>query len=448
LERTRILDAQATPDASAEALPPGTILQDGKFRIDQQIGSGGFGVTYLARDTDLYRTVVIKECFADGYCHRRDGKVVVDNQGFAASFRQVVAMFIREARSIAMLRHPNIVRVHQVFEENDTAYMVLDLIEGRDLADIIALGDRELSPDQIHAILIKLLDAIAVVHDNDLLHRDISPDNVLLDKWGSPILIDFGAVREDASKTARSGASMLVVKDGYSPHEFYNSGAQHRANSDLYALGATMYHLISGTAPAGSEHRFAAVAAGEADPCAPLAGRFPGYDPVVLQTIDAAMRIDPAERLQSARAWLDWIEAEQEKERVLKLAQAVPRKEITALVAQTNKQLSTADEPAPAAPDPVTAPVPEDDFPDYRPTWVAEFNMETARSARRRPGQSHIAKRAARMAQKAMQEEKARALLRQMTPDPQKPAKRRGRFAGFFTNSYIVQWMSQARRAG
>ena len=246
LEQTRILECDAAPVAPADALPTDTILQSGKFRIDQQIGAGGFGITYLAEDTGLERSVVIKECFADGYCRRRGSQVVVDADNFADSFRQIVGMFIREARSIAMLRHPNIVRVHQVFEENGTAYMVLDLIEGRDLADIIELGDKELNPDQIHGLLVKLLDAVALVHDNGLLHRDISPDNVLLDKWGGPILIDFGAVREYSTKGKTGSASMLVVKDGYSPHEFYSSGATQSASSDLYALGATMYHLISG----------------------------------------------------------------------------------------------------------------------------------------------------------------------------------------------------------
>ncbi len=448
LEQTRILDAEAAPVAPADALPPETLLQDGKFRIDQQIGAGGFGITYLAEDTGLERTVVIKECFADGYCRRKGSHVFVEAAGFSETFRQIVDMFLREARSIAMLRHPNIVSVHQVFEENGTAYMVLNLIEGRDLADIIELGDEELSPDQIHGILVKLLDAIDLVHSNGLLHRDISPDNVLLDKWGSPILIDFGAVREDASKSTRSGSSMLVVKDGYSPLEFYSTGAAQRANSDLYALGATLYHLISGKAPADAETRFNTITDGAADPCQPLAGRFPAYDPVVLETIDEAMQLDPDARLQSARVWLNRIEAEQKKERVVKMPLAVPLKEIHALVAETNKHVLTQeDEDAIAAPATPAAPPVDALQSAYRPEWVAEFNLETARTARRRPGQSHIAEKAARMAKKALHEDEAREMLRQMDQERRHQPKARGMFDGFFSDSYIVQWMSGSMRA-
>ena len=447
LEQTRILDAEAAPVAPADALPPDTLLHDGKFRIDQQIGAGGFGITYLAEDTGLERTVVIKECFADGYCRRNGSHVYVEAAGFAETFRQIVGMFLREARSIAMLRHPNIVSVHQVFEENGTAYMVLNLIEGRDLADIIELGDEELSPDQIHGILVKLLDAIDLVHSNGLLHRDISPDNVLLDKWGSPILIDFGAVREDASKTTRSGSSMLVVKDGYSPLEFYSTGAAQRANSDLYALGATLYHLISGQAPVDAETRFGAIASGASDPCQPLAGRFPAYDPVVLETIDAAMQLDPDARLQTARFWLDRIEAEQKKERVVKMPLAVPLKEIHALVEETNKLVLTAEDDVIAMPATPEAPPLAAIQGGYRPEWVAEFNFETARTARRRPGQSHIAEKAARMAKKALQEDEAREMLRQMERERRHPPKPRRMFDGFFSDSYIVQWMSGTMRA-
>lgn len=447
LEQTRILEAGAAPVAPADALPPDTLLQHGKFRIDQQIGAGGFGITYLAEDTSLDRTVVVKECFADGYCRRSGSRVHVDAESFTDTFRQIVGMFLREARSIAMLRHPNIVRVHQVFEENGTAYMVLDLIEGRDLSDIIELGDEELTPDQIHGILVKLLDAIALVHDNDLLHRDISPDNVLLDKWGGPILIDFGAVREDANKVARAGASMLVVKDGYSPFEFYSTGARQGTSSDLYALGATMYHLITGKAPADAKTRHEAVSRGATDPCRPLVGRFPQFDQVVLETIDAALNVDPAQRIQSARAWLSRIEAEQKKERVVKMPLAVPLKEIAALVEETNKHVLTgeaepvAEKATPKAPQQCALQA------AYRPEWVAEFNLETARSARRRPGQSHIAERAARMAKKALRENEAREILRQMDYERQQPQRQRAMFEGFFSDSYIVQWMNGALRA-
>ena len=229
------------------------------------------------------------------------------SQSYLAKHRTVVDMFIREARSIAKMRHPNIVGVHRIFEDNDTAYMALDLIEGNDLLDVINSETQKLKPSEIRKILIKLLDAIELVHQQDLLHRDISPDNILLDKWGSPVLIDFGAAREEASRATRMLSTMLIVKDGYSPQEFYFSGGVQTPASDLYALAATFYHLISGMAPTNSQTRMAEYASENPDPCPPLAGRFDAYDPDFLAAIDKAMHVLPQKRLQSARAWLDII---------------------------------------------------------------------------------------------------------------------------------------------
>ena len=122
---------------------------------------------------------------------------------------------------MAKLNHPNIVGVHQVFEENNTAYMALDFVEGCDLLDVIENGTLKLSPEDIETILRKVLDAISFVHAQGLLHRDISPDNILLNQNKDPVLIDFGAAREQASKKSRVLSALRVVKDGYSPQEFY-----------------------------------------------------------------------------------------------------------------------------------------------------------------------------------------------------------------------------------
>ncbi len=440
MEKTRTLTAEPALTAPDHSLPTDTLLQDGKFIIDQPIGAGGFGITYLAHDAGLERTVVIKECFADGFCRREGSQVVVDAPNFAKPFQQTVGMFVREARSIAMLRHPNIVGVHQVFQENGTAYMVLDLIEGRDLADVIELPEKKPTPDEIHGILVKLLDAVAVVHESDLLHRDISPENILLDKWGSPTLIDFGAVREDASRRTGTGKSLLFVKDGYSPHEFYKAGAMQAQSSDLYGLAATMYHLISGEAPADAVSRAGAIAAGEADPCAPLSGRFDGFDAVILETIDQAMQIKAGDRIQTARAWLERIEAEEEKSRVVKMPLAVPFEELTNIVSETDKAFDGFDD-LPKVLGPAQAHAKD----AYKPRWRAEFNYETAKKARRLRGQSHIANKAARLAKKAAQEEQARQMLEAMEEQSARVRQRRSIFEGFFTDSLIFQWMNARR---
>jgi len=130
---------------------------------------------------------------------------------------------------------------------------------------------------------------------------------VLIDKSGNPILIDFGAASEQVARATRVLTGRRVIKEGYSPQEFYLTGAEQSPASDLYSLGATFYHVITGQAPPESQRRLARVAEGEPDPYEPLAGRFEGYPPGFLEAIDKAVRVMPKDRIQSAGDWLDWI---------------------------------------------------------------------------------------------------------------------------------------------
>ncbi len=366
-------DRDAAQEERNEALPGGTHLLDGEFTITDKLGNGGFGITYLAKDNYLDRDVVIKECFPEVFCHRAGKSVLVRSTANQDKYRSIVQMFMREARSIAKLRHPNVIGVHRVFEDNDTAYMALDLIDGRDLLDIIKRDRDALRPAQIVNILTKLLDAIDLIHQQDLLHRDISPDNILLDKWGSPVLIDFGAAREEASRETRAMSAVLVVKDGYSPQEFYFAGGKQTPCSDLYALAATFYHVISGEVPPNSQTRMAEVAGGSEDPCVPLAGRFKEYDSAFLAAIDTAMRVLPKERLQSARAWADMIDPTKARAAPLVLSKK------NNLGATLNRLISeTNDYVLKSAPVEEKKPAPT--VPKERrvvPDWVREFNEES-----------------------------------------------------------------------
>ncbi|MFQ1700356.1 serine/threonine-protein kinase [Loktanella agnita] len=332
----------------------------------------------MAQDNYLARTVVIKECFPEVFCHREGTSVLVRSQSNAEKYRSIVEMFMREARSIAKLRHPNIVGVHRVFEDNDTAYMALDLIEGQDLRQFIKGKGQSLDPRQIREILIRLLDAVDMVHRQDLLHRDISPDNILIDKWGNPVLIDFGAAREEASRESRALSALLVVKDGYSPQEFYFAGGKQGPCSDLYALAATFYHLISGDVPANSQTRMAEVASGGVDPCEPLAGRFDEYTPEFLEAIDKAMCVLPKERLQSAQEWADMIAPRRRQTQPM----ALPEKKaddvlgavLSKLVSETNEYVRNSKLEDQQSASPV-----QRKQADIKPVpaWVAEFNAET-----------------------------------------------------------------------
>lgn len=289
-----------------DELQPGTTLMHGQYTITKFLNNGGFGITYLAKDS-LDRNVVIKECFPSAFCRRTNSIVRARSRAHQGELQSIVRLFVQEARSLSNVVHPNIVGVHQIFEDNDTAYMAIDYVDGKDLLDIIEEDENALKPAQIVEITRKLLEAIGFVHSHDMLHRDISPDNILINSEGEPILIDFGAAREHASNTKRAMSALRVVKDGYSPQEFYISGGQQGPWSDLYSFAASIYHVISGAAPIDGQSRLAAIAEQSDDPYDPLEGRFEGYPPNFLKAIDKAMSVMPNQRMQSAGEWLDML---------------------------------------------------------------------------------------------------------------------------------------------
>lgn len=333
----------AAVEEFSDELKPGTTLLHGQYTIESFLNSGGFGLTYLARDS-LDRTVVIKECFPGSLCSRKEIKVRARSRTQADEFRAIVRLFVQEARRLAKLDHPNIVGVHQVFEDNETAYMALDFVDGQDLHEIVESDPKRLSPDLIVELLKKILDAIAFIHGQSILHRDISPDNILLDANNNPVLIDFGAAREKATKASRTLSSLLVVKDGYSPQEFYIEGGQQAPASDLYALGASFYHILTGAPPLNSHARLSAVAAEDPDPYIPLAGRSNLFSPEFLGAIDRSLAIFPKDRQQSALEWLEDIDAEKRREAAMRKARtdATMEKSISKLVEETNKAVEEA----------------------------------------------------------------------------------------------------------
>lgn len=292
---------------SEDCLPPGTTLLQGQFKVEQFLNSGGFGITYLARDS-LDRRVVIKECFPTTMCWRNEGGVRARTRTHQAEFDSVVRHFGQEARRLAKLSHPNIVGVHQVFEDLGTSYLALDYVEGRDLLHLIENEPTRLAPATIVDMTLKILDAIEHVHAQGILHRDISPDNILLDQNNEPILIDFGAARDTARNASRVLSAISVVKDGYSPQEFYLAGTEQTPASDLYALGATLHHLLTGEAPPYSQLRLAALAERRTDPYQSLVGRIPGFEPGFLQAIDQSLRIFLKDRVQSAEQWRSFLQ--------------------------------------------------------------------------------------------------------------------------------------------
>jgi serine/threonine protein kinase len=365
---------------SSDELPVGTKLLFGQYTINQFVNSGGFGIVYLATDS-LDRTVIIKECFPTAYCRRVGTTVGPRSRAQADDFRAAVRHFVQEAVTLSQLSHPNIVKVHQVFECNETAYMAMDHVQGYDLLQTVEGSAPPLTPKEIIAYLETMLDAVGHVHAQGLLHRDISPDNMILDvARGQPVLIDFGASRKEVNRKSRAVSGLRVVKDGYSPQELYVSGSKQAPCSDLYALAASFYHLISGETPKTSQERLSAIAGREGDPLRPLAGRFRAYPVEFLRAIDKAMSIFPRDRLQSVEEWRAMLATPAVQSRPKPVA--VPSVPVDALMAKVKAITSevAAAMSAPEAPAEAAAKVPSTPAPTpvRAPSVAAEPDQPAA----------------------------------------------------------------------
>ena len=213
-------------------------------------------ITYLAEEIALARLITIKEYFPSDFAARAGGQSVVPRDPADAStdFQWGLDRFIDEAQTLARFDHPNIVRVYRYFKANGTAYMVLSFEEGQSLKAWLKGLGRAPRQREIDEVLRPLLDALEVIHGTDFLHRDIAPDNVIIRRDGSPVLIDFGSARGDIAKHSRTVSAL--VKPGYSPYEQYATTASVQGPwTDIYALGATLYHAIAGKRPPDSPPR-------------------------------------------------------------------------------------------------------------------------------------------------------------------------------------------------
>jgi serine/threonine protein kinase len=241
-----------------QPLPTNTILGNGsdQYRIDTVLGPGGFGVTYLARDMRFERDVAIKEYFPAEFAYR-DGSTTIrsstrgNNQNF---FEQGKRYFLDEARTLAKFRHEHIVRVLNLFEQFNTAYMVLEFEEGHSLKSWLRSLGRRPTQRELDDILNPLLAALEAVHAKGMFHRDIAPDNVIIRPSGKPVLIDFGAARHFVREHSHTLGA--IVKHGYSPPEQYTLDTKLQgAWSDIYSLSATIYSALMGEPPEEASRR-------------------------------------------------------------------------------------------------------------------------------------------------------------------------------------------------
>ncbi|MGH8674957.1 MAG: protein kinase domain-containing protein [Burkholderiales bacterium] len=286
--------------AYPDALPPEYRLH--WYVLERVLGQGGFGITYLARDTNLDQPVAIKEYLPVEVATRKADSTVrprADDQ--TDRYRWGLDRFIREARTLARFDHPNIVRVYSVFEVNNTAYMVMRFEEGENFAALLERR-RTLPEAELMRVLLPVLDGLELIHNAGFIHRDIKPDNIHIRADGSPVLLDFGSAR---ASLGQGRTVTILVAPGYAPFEqYYSSGENQGPWTDLYGLGATCYRAIAGVSPLDAITRSKGVLGSSREMLVPArtigAGR---YSERVLGAIDHALEFAEKDRPQSIAEW-------------------------------------------------------------------------------------------------------------------------------------------------
>ncbi len=283
------------------SLQPGSELH--WYEIREILGQGGFGITYLADDKNLAHEVAIKEYMPiDLAARATDGSVQEISATHQERYLWGLNSFIEEARTLGLFNHPNIVRVRNVFQANNTAYMVMDYELGESLQDI--LNRRKiLDEDDIGTVIFPIIDGMKQVHAHGFIHRDIKPANIFIRVDGDPVLLDFGSARQAMSGQNQSLTS--IFSKGYAPIEQYSTeDEQQGAWTDIYAFGATMYRAIAGVPPSDAINRSSALSLAARDTYVSAteigAGR---YSTTLLEAIDAAMQFKHQDRPQTISEW-------------------------------------------------------------------------------------------------------------------------------------------------
>ena len=280
------------------ALAPGTMLGKGRLTVGKKLGSGGFGVTYIAYDNNLKRRVALKE-FMPNYLAVRQGNRIVPKSGQEQAYQKAMNSFMKEARTLYELRaHPNIVHVISVFKENNTAFYTMEMLEGESFLNYLR-RKKKISANRAFQMMLPIMRAIQYVHSRKMIHRDISPDNIMLcedpSRPGSvvPKLIDFGAAH-----VAIEGYSLSypgVKKNGFSPLEQNWEGNSQGPWTDVYSFCATFYSAIVGSVPVPAQTR----SESDRDPLKPPRDLGADISPAMQAVLMRGLKVQYTERIQS-----------------------------------------------------------------------------------------------------------------------------------------------------
>ncbi len=283
------------------ALRAGTLLND-RYIVGRVLGQGGFGITYLAFDTQLQTKVAVKEYMPNDIATRVEGTTVsVAMETRADDFTYGAERFQEEARTLAkFIGHPNIAGVSSYFDANDTSYFIMDYIEGISFKSYIANAGGKVSVDETLNVMIPVLRALTAVHAEGFIHRDVTPDNIYISKDGNVKLLDFGSARYSIGDKSKS--LDVILKVGYAPKEQYIRRGRQGPYTDVYSCAACLYAALTGVLPPESLERL------DQDDLVPVSQTGIEIPEWLDRAILKGLAVQPEDRFQSAAEFLDAIE--------------------------------------------------------------------------------------------------------------------------------------------